>query len=213
MRIRGHGNAVAIALAGLAVVLAATGTAYAVTATTVHIADPKTRSDIARVDTSGRLTTVGASSSLDIAAFAVASSGAVDVFSSPTKATLAVTKFSVIAQQPQSATYGVYFYQVPVKGDGSCSTTATTRLLGFGMVYPGQTGGQDYPAPLLVKAAAGARYCLDVYIEARSGTSASTDSFGVQIAGYVAAGTYSGTGLPSATTRAAVLHGRKGGGH
>jgi hypothetical protein len=65
MKIRGHGNVVAIALAGLAVVLAATGTAYAVAATKVNIADPSRSSHVARVDSAGRLYTVAATSNID----------------------------------------------------------------------------------------------------------------------------------------------------
>lgn len=214
MKIRGHGSGLAIALSGLAVVLAASGTAYAVTATVVNIADPTTPSRVAKVDAAGRLTTVEPVSTVNLATTSFPNSAHNgDLYSAPTSAPLAVTKFSVVPQTALSGTWGVWLFQVPVLADGTCSTTTTTRTLGFAVVGgAGQAAGQDYATPLAVTPVGTAKYCLDVFYHLNSGTVSGTEFFGLALSAYATSGKYSASAANATAgaprSKAAAVAGR-----
>ena len=203
MKIRGHGDAVAIALAGLAVVLAATGTAYAVTATTVHIADPTHSSNIAAVDNSGRLRTVtkGATSTIDT----VTNFGfdATEAVTSPTTSSLAITSVSWSNPGLNSAytgtTYNVNLVKIHAGTAGNCVAgqdgAYVERYLGGRLLDPGDDTEISYPAPLLIKATGSAKYCLGILMSHLGGAQSTLYLSTFQLTAYVYSGTYTGVGL------------------
>ena len=138
MNLRGHGNAVAIALACLAVVIAATGTAVAVVATQVNIVDPTTPSNVAHVDSSGRLATVGVTSTLSVWQGITFTSGDTLLYvavSSPTIATLAVTALRVSNSGTSHATYDASLFQSKLLGK-SCEPEAIQRFYSYDTLRP-----------------------------------------------------------------------------
>ena len=215
MKIRGHGSGLAIALSGLAVVLAASGTAYAVTATVVNIADPTTPSRVAKVDAAGRLNTVEPVVTVNLTSisFPNASHNG-DLYSAPTSAPLGVSKFALVPLGPTSGVWSVYLFQVPVLADGTCSTTTTTRTLGYAVAGDaGSAGGQDYAVPITVTPVGTAKYCLDVFYRLATGTATGTESFGLQVTAYAISGKYSASAAADPTpatprSKAAAVAGR-----
>jgi hypothetical protein len=216
MKIRGHGNGLAIALAGLAVVIAGSGTAYAVTTTVVNIADPTVPSRVAKVDPLGRLSTFNPPSTVNVVGAHVTNSARyAEIYSAPTSAPLAVTKFSVTSTGV-AGTYAVSLFQVPVNADGTCSTTSVSRTLGYAVVSPGTSGVQDFPSGLTVApVSGGTQYCLDLYAGAVGSAGAAGEQLYFQITAYAGAGRYTGTGAaapdgpaPTPHSKAAAVGGR-----
>lgn len=204
MKIRGHGNAVAIALAGLAVVLAATGTAYAVTASVVNIADPTVPSRVARVDTAGRLTTAGVTSTIDsVTNFGFDATTAV---TSPTTATLAITSVSWSNPGLNSAytgtTYNANLVKIHAGTTNQCVVgqdgAYIERYLGGRQVDPGDDTEITYPAPLLVKPTGSAKYCVGISLSHLGGSQSTLYLSTFQLTAYTQSGTYSGVGLGTA---------------
>jgi hypothetical protein len=201
MKIRGHGNAVAIALAGLAVVLATTGTAYAVAATRVHIADPAHPSFIAKVDSAGRLDTVDAASSIDTTTnFGFDATSAV---TSPTTASLAITSVGYSNPGLNSAyagtTYNVNLVKIRAGTSGQCvvgqNGAFIERYLGGRLLDPGDDTEITYPAALLIKPTGSAKYCLGISTSHLGGTQTTLYLSTFQLTAYVVSGTYSGVGV------------------
>src|SRR5437588_845648 len=105
MRIRFPQNALALSIGGLALVIATTGTAVAATGSATNITDPVNAAYKAHVDSTGRLSTVGAVSGT-VATRPVPPSTVfnsayylgvgVNVMAGPTTATLAVTRLQVM---------------------------------------------------------------------------------------------------------------------
>ena len=203
----------ALALSALAVVLAATGTAVAVTATTVNIADPTAPTHIAHVDSSGRLTTTGVTSTISSWGGLYASHAGADKFAtSPTTASLAITGFRLSNPQSNDAyantEFSVYIDRVDSSSSTSCVITpGTDHLLRVYIVAPGQQVEDVLPSPLVVRPTNSTTpYCLDLYT--MSDTGEPTPGYSpaaFDLTAYVYGGTYTGTGTGAATGRPARL--------
>ena len=199
MRIRGHGNAVAIALAGLAVAIAATGTAVAVTATQVNIADPTTPSRIAHVDSSGRLSTVGVGATVNPEYFVFSdSSFSPTALTSPTTATLGLT--SVFYDNAYNRTlpntdFDAILVRITVGAGGTCydsdRTVATVRR---DSLPAGGDASANFGVPMVFKATGGKAYCIGLDLSEVDSSPGSEYAASVGISAVILGGSYTGAG-------------------
>jgi hypothetical protein len=204
MRIKGHSNAVAISLGIVALVIATTGTAVAVTATTTNIADPKTPTQIARVDSTGRLATLAAKTTINAAVnIFVSSSFAPVAVTSPTTANLGITSLNYdnaynirLANNDYDAT----LYKATVGSSHTCNDpdTAYTQIR-RDVLRSGDGFSETFPSPLIVKPTGSKAFCLAVYIASTDNTFPSSSyAAGVSLGATVISGTYSGAGSGAA---------------
>ncbi len=210
MKIRGHGNGIAIALAALAVVLAGTGTAMAVSATVVHIEDGYTAGRFAHVDSSGHLSTNGATSTINIET--IAQPNSTYQLTDPTTATLAVTRLALFNPQANTAfannTYVFQLIKTNVGAAGHCydSDSSVAATYSSTEVSPGDTVENVFPAPLYVKASPGKKYCLSLAGYQYGTTTTSYYVGRLELSAYVVTGSYSGTGSILNPSRTPVSH-------
>lgn len=206
MEIRVKGNAIAIALAALAVVIAATGTAVAVTATSVQIVDGTTPSQIAKVDANGKLsvTTAAAPTSTINSAFFVTLG--LSVLTSPTTATLAVSRLAMMNNANNASYPNTNFLMAlvrvtpPASDPSNCysGSAAVSTQYSIDRLAVGANVQDLYPAPLKVSSVGGQKYCLAIKVYGETSSPGTYYLPFVQLTGYVLSGSYpAGAGAPA----------------
>ena len=139
------------------------------------ISDPKVPTHKARVDRAGRLSTVGASSTIVSSGLMYHVNSEDNFIIYPTKATFHITRLTF--SNPSFNSYATWaevqvsVYKTDANANGSCSAQQE-QLLEIYNVAPGEDVGDTFPEPLVVAPAGRKPYCLDLYVETVTGQGA-----------------------------------------
>jgi hypothetical protein len=200
-----------VVLGFVALGVALGGTAFAATGQLVNIADPTTPTHVAKVDSSGALSTKtinvvngqpSPSSPFDTSQPVTNynSSGTYPTILT-TNATLAITNLTFTNSIYNDSPWEAYVYFAPRTG-ATCGTSPFVsgyRLLTKVNVGAGQTVVTPFPTPIRLKpAATGQSWCLEVGAAPRGGAAGSNSTaLQVSVVGFTISGTF--TPPPSST--------------
>lgn len=209
MALRGHGLAIAIT-AVVTFGVASAGTAVAVTSSVVTIADPSDLSRQAHVDTAGRLTVTPPTATID--ASGLTNVGGDTFISSPTAATLAITKISFshpsVNAAASSAEVRFYLYRAVVTG-GACTSNLVGGVLGIYNIAPGDDFEDVFDTPLVVAPLGSAKFCLDLITQTLGGTYNASYLPSYNVAAYVVSGKYTPVGAAAPADSPAGIAGKE----